>query len=90
MVSDSDTKSFILCTNEYDNSNHAETCGLWLTGSKSPDALIKKLEEAIRKKDKGSLDRAIRECLSAGLPGLEDAIQNARKISDMLGGGTGG
>ena len=65
-------------------------CGLWLPGSKSPEALIKKLEDAIRKKDKRALDRAIRECVSAGLPGLEDAIQKARTVSDILGGGTGG
>lgn len=61
-----------------------------LSGTKSPDALKKKLEDAIRRKDKRALDKAIKECVAAGLPGLENAIQKARKISDILGGGSGG
>ena len=61
-----------------------------ISGTKSPDALIKKLQDAIRQKDKRALDRAIKECVAAGLPGLDDAIQKARKISDILGGGSGG
>lgn len=56
----------------------------------SPDALINKLEDAIRRKDKRALDRAIKECVAAGLPELDDVIQKSRKISDILGGGSGG
>lgn len=52
--------------------------------------MIKKLEDAIRRKDKRALDKAIKECVAAGLPELDDAIQKARQISDILGGGTGG
>ena len=62
----------------------------WLSGTKSPDALIKKLEDAIRRKDKRALDRAIKECIASGLPELDDAVHKARKFSDILGGGKGG
>lgn len=44
----------------------------------------------MRRKDKRALDKAIRECVAAGLPSLDDAIQKARTVSDILGGGAGG
>ena len=59
-------------------------------GTKSPDVLRKKLEDAMRRKDKRALDKAIRECVAAGMPSLDDAIQKARTVSDILGGGAGG
>lgn len=61
-----------------------------MSGIKSPDALVKKLEDAIRRKDKRALDKAIKECVTAGLPELDDAVQKARRISDIIGGETGG
>lgn len=61
-----------------------------LKGTKSPDALFQKLEDAIRRKDKRALDKAIRECVASGLPELDDAIQKSRRFSDILGGGKGG
>lgn len=61
-----------------------------VTGSKTPDILRQKLEEAMKQKDKDQLDKTIRECVAAGMPELRDQVQEARRVSDILGGGTGG
>lgn len=65
-------------------------CLVLLSGTKSPEALAKKLKDAIKRKDKRALDKAIRECVASGLPGLDDTLQKARKVSHILGGGEGG
>lgn len=49
-----------------------------------------KLEDAMKAKDKSELDKVIRESVAAGMPGLDADIQQARRVSDILGGGSGG
>ena len=61
-----------------------------VAGSKTPDILRQKLEDAMKQKDKDQLDKVIRECVAAGMPELRDHVQQARRASDILGGGTGG
>jgi len=61
-----------------------------LLGTKSADSLRAKLDEAIKSKDKTLLDKAISECVSAGMPELAADIQKARSVADIVRGGTGG
>ena len=61
-----------------------------MPGSKTPEMLREKLQDASRRQDKESLDRALRECVAAGFPELDADIQQARRLSNILGGGTGG
>lgn len=63
---------------------------LIILGTVSSDVLINKLQDAIKRKDKAALDRAIRECVAAGLPELDDVIHKAREFSDIMKGGSGG
>lgn len=56
----------------------------------SPDTLRKKLNDAMKLKDKTTLNKAIRECVIAGFPEMDADIQQARNVSDKLAGGTGG
>lgn len=59
-------------------------------GSLSPDIMKRKLKDAMNEKDKRNLDRVINECTAAGFPELENDLQKARRLSNILGGGTGG
>eukprot|EP00106_Octopus_bimaculoides_P012627 XP_014780069.1 PREDICTED: uncharacterized protein LOC106876157 [Octopus bimaculoides] len=58
-------------------------------GSMCPETLRKKLNDAMKLKDKITLNKAIRECVIAGFPEMDADIQQARDLSDKLGGGTG-
>ena len=59
-------------------------------GTKSAESLRAKLDEAMKSKDKTLLDKAISECVSAGMPELAADIQKARSVADIVRGGTGG
>ena len=48
------------------------------------------LKTAIQEQDQKTLDAAIKESISAGLPGLDADIQEARDALYKLEGGTGG
>lgn len=61
-----------------------------LSGSKTSESLRENLKEAIKTKDRIVLDKAISECVSAGMPELDADIQKARSVADILRGGTGG
>lgn len=54
------------------------------------NTLREKLKDAIKEKDKMMLDDVIMKCVASGIPQLQADIQHARKVSDILGGGTGG
>lgn len=56
----------------------------------TPAVLRQKLDDAIKSKDKRVLDRTILECISAGMPELDDDIHKARCASDIFDGGSGG
>uniref|UniRef100_A0A0L8GL38 Uncharacterized protein n=1 Tax=Octopus bimaculoides TaxID=37653 RepID=A0A0L8GL38_OCTBM len=66
-----------------------ESLGGGRGGDMIPAALRQKLDDAIKNKDKRALDRAILECISAGMPELDDDIHKARCASDIFHGGTG-
>ena len=59
-------------------------------GTKSVTMLSENLKKAVEKKDKTLLEKSIREAVSAGLSGLADDIQEARKTLSLLEGGTKG
>lgn len=61
-----------------------------LIGSVSVKSLRDKLQKAMKTKDKRLLDSAIRETVVAGIPELETDLQQARNMSDILSGGSGG
>lgn len=52
--------------------------------------LRQQLKEAIEEKDKRKLNKVIKMCVSAGLPGLEADIQKARETLHVLKGGKEG
>ena len=62
----------------------------WPLGTKKPEELLAKLQEAIDSQDKSALDKAISESVAAGMPELDLQIQKARETLDILEGGKGG
>ena len=62
----------------------------WLSGSKSVDDLRAKLQQAMKTKDKTMLSKAISECVALGMPELDEDIHQARRVANILHGGTGG
>lgn len=54
------------------------------------DSVRAKLAEAMRKQDKSLLEKVITESVSAGIPELDADIDKARKLLDILRGGSGG
>ena len=61
-----------------------------LSGSFSLEGLRERLKAAFKSKDKKLLDATIQESISAGLPGLDADIHNAREALFKLEGGKGG
>lgn len=56
----------------------------------SPLALRENLKAVMKSNDKRHLDKTIRDCVAAGMTELEADIQEARSVSNILGGGSGG
>lgn len=61
-----------------------------LIGNISSDTLRERLKEAIKFKDKWALEKSIEESVAAGMLEIQDDIQAARNVADILGGGAGG
>lgn len=63
---------------------------LKLPGSLSFENVRERLKAALKSKDKKLLDATIKESVSAGFPGLDADIQEARETLFKLEGGKGG
>lgn len=61
-----------------------------LPGSLSFENVRERLKAALKSKDKKLLDATIKESVSAGFPGLDVDIQEARETLFKLEGGKGG
>lgn len=61
-----------------------------LLGSITLETVRPQLKTAIKSKDKKVLEAAIKESISAGLPGLEADIQEAREALYKMEGHKGG
>lgn len=51
----------------------------FLSGEATPAALREKLKVAMKMKDKSGFEKALNECISAGIPELDADIQKARE-----------
>uniref|UniRef100_A0A0L8GM25 Uncharacterized protein n=1 Tax=Octopus bimaculoides TaxID=37653 RepID=A0A0L8GM25_OCTBM len=74
----------IFILNCYDNFH------IWLLGTMTAENIREKLRDAMIEKDKRKLDKVLSKCVAVGLPELQEDIQQARSISNILAGGTGG
>lgn len=61
-----------------------------LSDSQSIDNFRAKLQQAMKSKNKTLLNKVISECVSVGIPELDEDIYQARRVVNMLQGGTGG
>lgn len=61
-----------------------------LLGTVTAENIRENLRDAIIEKDKRKLDKILSKCVAVGLPELQEDIQQARSISNIFAGGTGG
>ena len=59
-------------------------------GVKSVESLRAQLYEAMEAKDRTMLDDLIYECVSVGMSELDADIHEARRVADIIRGGSGG
>ena len=51
----------------------------FLSGEMTPEALREKLKVALKMKDRSGFEKALNECVSAGMPELDTDIRKARE-----------